>query len=164
MKLAMKAWKEEQKAAVARWMREATTRAEAAESRAAAAEARLAAAEASGSRGAPDAGAPPPASIAPLVAENRELIADAERRSAEAEALAIEAAELRAALDAATRDAEEAPQLRSENYDLAVKHRSGLQRLHQELAARRALEDRVAEYEHATASLEATVRLCHVAR
>jgi hypothetical protein len=60
------------------------------------------------------------------------------------------ATELRARAEAAESAAEDSPHLRAENYDLAVKHRSGLRRLHTELAARRQLEERVEGYEHAT--------------
>ncbi len=162
----MRQWKDQQTAAVARWREEASARTAAAEAAAAAANAKAAAAQAEAATAKAEAetasvikhgDAHDPSSIASLLAENRELIAEAERHASQYEMLEVETQELRARCEAAEEAAADAPQLRAENYDLAVKHRAGLQRLHDELSARRQLEDRVEDYERATARLEATV-------
>ena len=162
----MRQWKDQQTAAVARWREEASARTAAAEAAAAAANAKAAAAQAEAATAKAEAetasvikhgDAHDPSSIASLLAENRELIAEAERHASQYEMLEVETQELRARCEAAEESAADAPQLRAENYDLAVKHRAGLQRLHDELSARRQLEDRVEDYERATARLEATV-------
>ena len=147
-KAAMREWKDQQSAAVAKWMEESSARARAAEDALAAANAR---AETSRED-------PSHASASALLAENRELIAEAERQAKQAEALEIRVAELVTRAEAAESAAADAPHLRSENYDLAVKHREGLRRIQKELAARRKLEDRVVEYEGAVKALEATVQ------
>ena len=98
-----------------------------------------------------------------LVAENRELMVQAEKTANETEALELQVATLTERTEAAEKSSADAPHLRAENYDLAVKHRAGLRRLHQELTARRALEERVMGYEHATAALETTVQQLEVA-
>ena len=158
-KRAAKAWKAQQTSAVERWMEAATARAVAAES------ALAERSELDNSEGGLEArGSDGNASDYPsLVAENRELTALAERRATEAETLELRVAELAERAEAAEKSAADAPHLRAENYDLAVKHRAGLRRLHQELTARRELEERVQGYEHATAALEATVKQLEVA-
>ena len=147
-KAAMREWKDQQSAAVAKWMEESSARVRAAEEA-------LAAANASAGTSRED---PSSASASALLAENRELIAEAERQATQVEALEIRVAELVTRAEAAESAAADAPHLRSENYDLAVKHREGLRRLQVELAARRQLEDRVVEYEGAVKALEATVQ------
>jgi len=156
-KRAAKAWKEQQTSAVRRWMETATARAVAAESALAASKL-----DKSSTGTASDSRALSTASSS-LVAENRELTSLAERRATEAETLELRVAELAERAEAAEKSAADAPHLRAENYDLAVKHRAGLRRLHQELTARRELEERVQGYEHATAALEATVKQLEVA-
>lgn len=151
-KRAAKAWKEQQTSAVRRWMETATARAVAAESA-------LAASKLDKS----STGTASDSTSKALVAENRELTSLAERRTTEAETLELRVAELAERAEAAEKSAADAPHLRAENYDLAVKHRAGLRRLHQELTARRELEERVQGYEHATAALEATVKQLEVA-
>ena len=151
-KRAAKAWKEQQTSAVRRWMETATARAVAAESA-------LAASKLDKS----STGTASDSTSKALVAENRELTSLAERRATEAETLELRVAELAERAEAAEKSAADAPHLRAENYDLAVKHRAGLRRLHQELTARRELEERVQGYEHATAALEATVKQLEVA-
>ena len=148
-KAAMREWKDQQSAAVAKWMEESSARVRAAEEA-------LAAANASAETSSRED--PSSASASALLAENRELIAEAERQATQVEALEIRVAELVTRAEAAESAAADAPHLRSENYDLAVKHREGLRRLQVELAARRQLEDRVVEYEGAVKALEATVR------
>ena len=150
---AAKAWKAQQTSAVKRWMETATARAVAAESA-------LAASNLDASAGTSDH---PAMEHQSLVAENRELTSLAERRATEAQTLELRIAELAERAEAAEKSAADAPHLRAENYDLAVKHRAGLRRLHQELTARRELEERVLGYEHATAALEATVKQLEVA-
>ena len=158
-KHAAKAWKEQQTSAVRRWMETATARAVAAES--ALAKSSKLDKSSTGIRDS-DSRALSTASSS-LVAENRELTSLAERRATEAEMLELRVAELAERAEAAEKSAADAPHLRAENYDLAVKHRAGLRRLHQELTARRELEERVQGYEHATAALEATVKQLEVA-
>ena len=158
-KHAAKAWKEQQTSAVRRWMETATARAAAAES--ALAKSSKLDKSSTGIRDS-DSRALSTASSS-LVAENRELTSLAERRATEAEMLELRVAELAERAEAAEKSAADAPHLRAENYDLAVKHRAGLRRLHQELTARRELEERVQGYEHATAALEATVKQLEVA-
>ena len=157
-KHAAKAWKEQQTSAVRRWMETATARAVAAES----ALAKSSKLDESSTGTASDSRALSTASSS-LVAENRELTSLAERRATEAKMLELRVAELAERAEAAEKSAADAPHLRAENYDLAVKHRAGLRRLHQELTARRELEERVQGYEHATATLEATVKQLEVA-
>ena len=156
-KRAAKAWKAQQTSAVERWMEAATARAVAAES------ALAERSELDASEGGPRGSDARASDYPSLVAENRELTALAERRATEAETLELRVAELAERAEAAEKSAADAPHLRAENYDLAVKHRAGLRRLHQELTARRELEERVQGYEHATAALEATVKQLEVA-
>ena len=132
-KHAAKAWKEQQTSAVRRWMETATARAAAAES----ALAKSSKLDESSTGTASDSRALSTASSS-LVAENRELTSLAERRATEAEMLELRVAELAERAEAAEKSAADAPHLRAENYDLAVKHRAGLRRLHQELTARSA--------------------------
>lgn len=171
----MRNWKDEQTAAVAKWREDAEARtvaaeakAEAATKAAIAAKEKVRAAEEDAAKARVDAdtratammataSAMDHSSVAALLAENRELIAEAEKRASEYEALEMTATELRARAETAEAAAADAPHLRAENYDLAVKHRSGLRRLHEEIAARRKLEERVEGYEHTTRRLEATV-------
>lgn len=168
----MRQWKDQQTAAVAKWREEAGARTAAAEAAAAAANAKAATAQAEAAAAKAEAetaavikhgDAHDPSSIASLLAENRELIAEAERHASQYEVLEVETQELRARCEAAEEAATDAPHLRAENYDLAVKHRAGLQRLHSELSARRQLEDRVEDYERATARLETTVSELEIA-
>jgi len=136
---------------VAKWREDADARVVAAEAATAVAEAKATAAAAAARDSLPIVSTSPPAAVtapdptylAALLAENRELVSDAERRAIEYEALELTATELRARGEAAAAASADAPHLRAENYDLAVKHRSGLRRLHQELGTRRGLEERV---------------------
>ena len=174
----MREWKESQSQAVEKWVEDAKRRTETAETAAAAATKRAAAAEAAAAAAlaekenaekvvaaatAASFAAVNPAQVEALVAENKELVKEAEANASKFEKLEEEREVLRERCEAAETAAADAPHLRAENYDLAVKHRGGLQRLHEELAARRALEERVDGYEHATKRLEGMVAELEVA-
>lgn len=146
-KRAAKEWKAQQTAAVSKWMEEVNARATNAE---------RALAEVKAST-------PQNRTTEQIVAENLELIAELERHATETETLEMRVATLSERAEAAEKSSADAPHLRAENYDLAVKHRAGLRRLHQELTARRTLDERVLGYEHATAALEVTVKQLEVA-